>query len=83
MVRHPLLTTLEEFNRDRDYYKIFSERLIIFIKIILIYLYCRNLYRIWMKGWGGWMRLNDKDYYKIYLEKINYIYKNNFDLFIL
>ena len=29
------------------------------------------------------MRLNDKDYYKIYLEKINYIYKNNFDLFIL
>ena len=34
-------------------------------------------------GWGGWMRLNDKDYYKIYLEKINYIYKNNFDLFIL
>ena len=40
MVRHPLLTTLEEFNRD-------------------------------------------KYYYKIYLEKINYKYKNNFDLFIL
>ena len=29
------------------------------------------------------MRLNDKDYYKIYLEKIIYINKNNFDLFIL
>ena len=29
------------------------------------------------------MRLNDKDYYKIYLEKIIYKYKNNFDLFIL
>ena len=40
MVNHPLLTTQEEFNRD-------------------------------------------KDYYKIYLEKIIYIYKNNFDLFIL
>ena len=40
MVKHPLITTIEEFNRD-------------------------------------------KDYYKIYLEKFNYIYKNNFDLFIL
>ena len=30
-------------------------------------------------GWAGWMRLNDKDYYKIYLEKINYKYKNNFE----
>ena len=25
----------------------------------------------------------DKYYYKIYLEKFNYKYKNNFDLFIL
>ena len=33
---------------------------------------------------GGIDRFNrDKYYYKIYLEKINYIYKNNFDLFIL
>ena len=42
MVRHPLITTLKEFNRDRD-----------------------------------------KDYYKIYLEKINYKYKNNFEINIL
>ena len=39
-----------------------------------------------MKGVGwvglGWMKC-DKDYYKIYLEKIIYKYKNNFDLFIL
>ena len=42
MVKHPPITTLEEFNRECD-----------------------------------------KDYYKIYLEKFNYIYKNNFDLFIL
>ena len=37
MARHPLLTTLEEFNRecDKDYYKIYLERLIINIKIIL------------------------------------------------
>ena len=40
MVRHPLITTIEEFNRE-------------------------------------------KDYYKIYLEGINFKYKNNFDLFIL
>ena len=40
MVRHPLLTTQEEFNRE-------------------------------------------KHYYKIYLEKINFKYKNKFDLFIL
>ena len=40
MVNHPLITTIEEFNRE-------------------------------------------KHYYKIYLERINYIYKNNFDLFIL
>ena len=29
------------------------------------------------------MRLNDKDYYKIYLEKIIYKYKNNFEINIL
>ena len=40
MVKHPLITTLEEFNHD-------------------------------------------KDYYKIYLEKINYKYKNNFEINIL
>ena len=34
-------------------------------------------------GWVDWIKNYDKDYYKIYLEKINYIYKNNFDLFIL
>ena len=37
---------------DKYYYRIYSERLIINIKIILIYLYCRNVYRIWMKGVG-------------------------------
>ena len=40
MVNHPLLTTIEEFNRE-------------------------------------------KYYYKLYLVKINYIYKNKFNLFIL
>ena len=39
MVKHPLLTTIEEFNRE-------------------------------------------KYYYKIYLVRINYIYKNKFDLII-
>ena len=29
------------------------------------------------------MRLNDKDYYKIYLEEIIYKYKNNFEINIL
>ena len=42
MDRHPLITTLEEFNRECD-----------------------------------------KDYYKIYLVKINYKYKNNFEINIL
>ena len=28
MVKHPLLTTLEEFNRDKDYYKIYLEKII-------------------------------------------------------
>ena len=42
MVRHPLITTLEEFNRECDKY-----------------------------------------YYKIYLEKIIYKYKNNFEINIL
>ena len=37
-----------------------------------------------MKG-VGWVGLKnyDKDYYKIYLEKINYKYKNNFEINIL
>ena len=31
----------------------------------------------------GWMRLNDKYYYKIKKEKFNYKYKNKFEINIL
>ena len=59
MEKHPLITTQEEFNREKYYYKIYWKRLIINIKIILIYLYCRNVYQICLGV--GWVGLDERD----------------------
>ena len=53
MVNHPLITTIEEFNREKYYYKLYLVRINYINKKSLIYLYCRNLYQIGFGGWEG------------------------------